>query len=137
MEFKMSVKNASILLGAAVGLTGGTATAFTPSAAAVSGGIQIVATADANPATRRSITLKSRNAALDSKTGKFAGKDKRSAVAVFPEVLSDGVVVYNLARVEIEPHPQSAIPLSTLKSGAINLVADSDFDNFWTFGSVE
>lgn len=133
----MSVKNANIAIGATFAPTGGTATAFIPSATPVQGGIQIVATADTNPATRRNITCKSRAAIIDPKTGKFSGKDKRSAIIVFPEVLPDSSIVYNLGRVELEPHPQSAIPISTLKSGVLNLVADADFDNFWAYGSVE
>lgn len=134
----MSLKNANVPIGATFAPTGGTATAFTTSAQPVSGGLMVVASADTDPSTRRSITAKAKNAAVDSKTGKFSGKDKRNTVFVSPTILADGSVVFDLIRIEIELHPQSATTkLAALKSAGICMLQDTDFDQFWALGSVE
>lgn len=133
----MSIQSASIALGATYTPAGGVATTFVPTAQAVTNGINVVAAADTSPSTRRSITFKSRNANLDSKTGKFSGKDKRSFVICFPEVLPDGSISFDIARVELEVHPQSvAGKMATMRSYAANVLLDNDCDNFVSVGSL-
>lgn len=133
----MPVQSASLLLGATVGLTGGTATSFVPSGKTVPDGVQTVASADTSAVTRRSITHKSRSATINQATGKFGGKDKRSTVFVFPEILPDGSISFDLVRIEVECHPQSApTKIAALRSAGVNLLVDTDYDNFWSLGTV-
>ena len=133
----MGVQNANLPLGATFAPTGGTATAFTADGTTVPNGVRIVVPADTTAATRRNATVKSRNAVINSATGKFSGKDKRSAVMCLPEVLPDGSISFDLVRVEIECHPQSAATkVAALKSAGLCMLSDADFDNLWAVGSV-
>lgn len=133
----MPITSASLPLGATFAPTGGVVTSFTPSALQVVGGVQVIAAADPDAVTRRNITVKSRNATLSSATGKFSGKDKRSAVFCIPEVLPDGTISFDLIRIETEIHPQSAsTKVAALLSGGACLLTDSDFSNLWTLGST-
>lgn len=134
----MSIRSASILFGATAALSGGTATSFVPSAQAVTNGVMVVASGDINPATRRNMTFKTRAANLDPSTGKFSGKEKRQMVICDPEVLSDGSVSFDLVRIELEAHPQSAAgKLAKLRGYAISVLADNDIDNFINLGSTD
>ena len=133
----MSVQNASLSIGATVTVSGGTAATFAPSGKTIPDGIQTVCTTDTNPVTRRSITHKSREATINQATGKFGGKSKRSCVFVMPEVLPDGSISFDLIRIEVECHPQSAsTKLSALLSGGTQLLNDADYANFWPLGSM-
>lgn len=133
----MPVTSASILVGATASLSGGTATPFVSSAQAVVNGVQIVASGDTNPATRRNMTLKSRAANLDPSTGKYSGKEKRQFVICVPEVLSDGSITFDLIRIEIEAHPQSSAgKMALLRGYGLSVLADTDFDNFVNLGSL-
>lgn len=133
----MGIQNANLPLGATFAPTGGTATAFTSDGTTVPNGVRIIVPADTTAATRRNATLKARSAVINSTTGKFSGKDKRSVVLCIPEVLTDGSVSFDLVRIEIECHPQSAATkIAALKSAGLCMLADADFDNFWSVGSV-
>lgn len=133
----MSLQNASLPLGATFAPTGGVATAFTPDGTTVPSGIRLIVATDTTAATRRNATLKTRTAVIDPKTGKFSGKDKRSCTICIPEVLPDGSISFDLARIEFEIHPQSVpTKLAALKSAAACTVTDADFDNFWSVGSL-
>lgn len=133
----MSIQNASLPLGATFAPTGGIATALTPDGTTVPSGVRVVVSADTTAATRRNATLKTRSAVIDPKTGKFSGKDKRSCTFCIPEVLPDGSISFDLVRVEFETHPQSvSTKLAALKSAAVCVITDADFDNFWSVGSI-
>lgn len=133
----MGIQSASLPLGATFAPTGGVATTLTPDGTTVPNGIRVVVATDTTAATRRNATLKARSAVINSATGKFSGKDKRAAVFCIPEILADGSITFDLVRVEIECHPQSAsTKLAALKSAGLCMLADADFDNFWQLGST-
>lgn len=132
----MGLKNMSLLTGATIAASAGSALVFADNGVTVANGLQLVVPADADYQTRRNCTVKYRPATLDSKTGQY-GKDKKSISYVQPIVLSDGRVVFNTIRIERELHPSvsAANALDMNKVGA-QLLTDTDLDGFWQNGSL-
>lgn len=133
----MGLKNMSLLSGATVSATGGTALAFATDGQSIPNGIHLVVPADSDYQTRRVATAKYRPPTLDVKTGAY-GKDKKSISLALPQVLTDGKVVFNTIRIEREVHPglAAATALDLNKIGAQMLV-DTDLTDFWAVGSLE
>lgn len=134
----MSVQNATLLIGGTVSATGGTSTAFVPNGAQVNSGVQVVDSTDSNAVTRASITCQNvKIPAIDPTTGKYPGKIRRRGTVTRPKVLSDGRVVFQLARIEIEYHPEASdAEITALMSQGAQLLCDSDFTSFWKVGSL-
>lgn len=132
----MGLKNMSLLTGAAVAATGGSALAFTDDGVTVANGVHLVVPADTDYQIRRSVTAKYRPPTFDQATAAY-GKDKKSISLTKPLVLSTGKVVFNVIRVEREVHPSltAAECLELNKLGA-QLLVDADTDSFWAAGSL-
>lgn len=132
----MGLKTTSILSGATVSATGGTALVFADDGMTIQNGVHLIVPADADYQTRRQATVKYRPPTLDTKTGAY-GKDKKSISFAVPQVLADGKVVFNTIRIEREVHPSfsaaSALDLNVL--GA-QLLTDADAVAFWATGSL-
>lgn len=132
----MGLKTMSLLSGASISATGGTALAFSDNGVSIQNGIQLVVPADTDYQTRRVVTVKNRPPALDAKTGVF-GKDKKSISLSVPQVLSTGQVVFNTIRVEREVHPSfAAASADELNKLAAQLLTDSDVTSFWSAGAM-
>lgn len=131
----MSMKNMSLLSGATVSATGGTALAFVDNGVTVPNGVQLVVPADTNYALRRTATARVRNPQLD-RDGVW-GKDKKSVSITVPKQLASGKIVPNVIRLEREVHPETtaAEALELLKLAA-QVAIDTDLDNFWGAGSL-
>lgn len=131
----MALKNMSIVTGATVSVTGGTAVVFTDDGVSIPNGIHLVVPADVNYAVRRSATVKYRPPALD-KEGIYS-RDKKYISLTVPMTLASGKIVNNVIRVEREVHPEFAAASATdLNKLAAQLLIDSDADNFWNAGSL-
>lgn len=132
----MGLKTMSLLAGATVSASGGTALAFAEDGISIQNGLHLMVPADADYQTRRVLTAKYRPPVLDSKTGAY-GKDKKSISLALPMTLPDGKVVFNTIRIEREVHPSlaaaSAVELCNL--GA-QLLTDADVVAFWATGSL-
>lgn len=132
----MALKNMSLLAGATVSATGGTAQVFSDDAVTIANGIHLIVPADTDYQTRRQATAKVRPPTLDSKTGVY-GKDKKSISYAVPIVLSTGQVVFNTIRIEREVHPSfSAANCLELNKIGAQLLVDADADGFWANGSL-
>lgn len=132
----MALKNMSILAGATVSVTGGTAVAFVDNGVSIPNGIQLVVPADTDYSVRRVATVKYRPPVLDPKTNVY-NKDKKSISFVIPQVLSNGSVVFNTLRIEREVHPTfSAANCTDMNKLGAQLLTDTDLDNFWGAGSL-
>lgn len=132
----MGMKNMSLLTGATMSTTGGTALACVDNGVTIANGVQLVVPADADYQTRRQMTAKYKPPTLDPATGQY-GKDKKSISYVIPIVLTTGRVVFNTIRVEREVHPSmSAANLTDMNKIGAQLLIDSDTDNFWAAGSL-
>lgn len=134
----MGLQNATLLVGGTVSTTGGTSVVFVNNGSQVTGGIQIVDSANTNAVTRASLTFRTiKTAALDLVTGLFAGKIKRQAQLVRPKVTASGRVVFPLVRIEVEFSPENTdAEISALLSEGAQLLVDTDFTSFWKIGSV-
>lgn len=132
----MGLKTMSLLSGATLSASAGTALGFTDNGVTVSNGIQLTAPTDSDYQTRRTITAKYKPATVTPKTSAY-GKDKKSITIVKPSVLASGEVVFNLIRIEREVHPSLAAAdcLELNKLGA-QVLFDTDLDNFWQIGSL-
>jgi hypothetical protein len=132
----MGLKSMSLLTGATIGATGGTALVFADDGQTITNGVHLVVPADADYQTRRQATAKYRAPVLDAKTGAY-GKDKKSISYAIPIVLTDGRVVFNTIRVEREAHPSlSAAELTDLNVIGAQLLTDADALGFWATGST-
>lgn len=132
----MGLKNMSLLAGATIAASGGTAQVFADDGITIANGVHLIVPADTDYQTRRQATVKYRAPALDSKTGSY-GKDKKSISYAKPQVLSDGRVVFNTIRIEREVHPSlPAADAAELNVIGAQLLADSDVTSFWATGSL-
>jgi hypothetical protein len=132
----MALKNMSLLTGATVSATGGTALAFTDNGVSVANGVQLVCTTDTDFQTRRICTVKYRPATVDSKLGTY-GKDKKSISLALPVVLTTGQVVFCTWRIEREVHPSvAAATVTDMNKLGAQLLIDTDTDGFWATGSL-
>lgn len=131
----MTMKNMSLLSGATVASTGGTALVFSDNGVTIPNGVQLVVPADPALATRRSVTARVRAPAL-GRDGVY-GKDKKVMSFNVPLTLANGKIVNNVIRVEREVHPElpDADAAELNKIGA-QLLTDSDTTAFWTVGST-
>lgn len=132
----MGLKTMSLLTGATVAASGGTALAFAEDGVSISNGLHLMIPADADYQTRRMVTVKHKPPTIDAKTGVYS-KDKKSISLTLPQVLTSGVVVFNVIRIEREVHPSlsAASALELTKLGA-QLLVDDDVVNFWATGSL-
>lgn len=130
----MSLQNASILTGATLSATGGTAQSFVPDGLEVKGGVHIVDSSVADFRIRPAITAKSTQP-VTLPDGTFS-KDKRIITYVEPFIDSKGVVQYDYVKIERRMHPESSAAkgVSILNKGA-QLMFDADTTNFWALGS--
>jgi len=133
----MGLKTMSLLAGATVSASGGTAQVFASDGQTIQNGLHLIVPADTDYQTRRVATCKFRAPALDVKTGAY-GKDKKSISYAIPIVLTTGQVVFNTIRLEREVHPSlsAANALELNKIGA-QLLVDADVADFWASGTME
>lgn len=132
----MGLKTMSLLAGATISASGGTALVFAEDGQTIQNGLHLIVPADADYQTRRQLTAKYRPPTLDAKTGSYS-KDKKSISLALPLVLSDGRVVFNTIRIEREVHPSlSAANAAELCALGAQLLADSDVTSFWATGSL-
>lgn len=130
----MGIINATLLTGATISVTGGTAKTFNSDGFAVPNGIHIVDIGDADYRTRMNITLKNRNPVLVN--GKFS-KAKRWMTTVKPQIEADGTISFNVIRTEIESTTTfPAADFTDLCKMHAQMFVDADFASFLTIGSL-
>lgn len=132
----MGLKTMSLLAGATISASGGTALVLAEDGQTIQNGVHLIVPADADYQTRRQVTAKYRPPTLNSATGVY-GKDKKSISLALPLVLPDGKVVFNTIRIEREVHPSlSAANAEELCKLGAQLLVDSDVAAFWATGSL-
>lgn len=132
----MGLKNMSLLTGATITPSGGTALAFADNGVSIQNGLQLIVPSDTDYQTRRQVTAKVKQPVVDTKTGAY-GKDRKTISLTKPMVLTDGKVIFNVIRIEREVHPSLAAAdvLELNKLGA-QLLVDTDLTDFWANGSM-
>lgn len=131
----MGVKNLSILTGAAIAVTGGTAKVFADDGLTIQNGVHITVPATADFRVREHATLKYRAPTI-MPDGTYT-RDRKSVSYTVPMVLTSGKYVNNTIRVEREIHPEmSAANVIEFNKISAQLMIDADLDNFWAAGSL-
>jgi len=136
----MSLIDLSILAGATVAATGGTAVNYEPDGKDIPNGLHLINTAVSDFTTRPQLTARSKDPSrVIGANGAFVGygKDKRSVVLVEPFLAANGTLHFNLIRLEREVHPElsAASALDLLNKGA-QLLTSTDTSGFWATGST-
>lgn len=136
----MSLATLSILASATVSASGGTAVNYTPDGKTIANGLHLIDASVTDFTTRPQVTVKSKDPVLQPASGLTVagyGKDKRSVVLVEPFKAANGVIHFNLIRIEREVHPElsAAAGIELLKKGA-QFCIDADLASFWATGSV-
>lgn len=132
----MGLKTMSLLAGATVSSSGGTALVFADDGQTIQNGVHLIVPADADYQTRRQVTAKYRPPTLNATTGVYS-KDKKSISLALPLVLADGRVVFNTIRIEREVHPSlPAVTAEELCKLGAQLLVDADVASFWATGSL-
>lgn len=132
----MGLKNMSLLAGATVAASGGSAQVFADDGVTIPNGLHLVVPADTDYQVRRTATVKYRPPTIDAKTGVYS-KDKKSISYTLPMVLASGQVVFNVVRIEREVHPSlSAANAEELLKIAAQMLVDTDASAFWATGSL-
>lgn len=132
----MGLKNMSLLAGGSVATTGGVAQVFADDGQTIQNGVHLMVPADADYQTRRQCTVKYRPPTLDVKSGAY-GKDKKSISYAFPQVLTDGRVIFNTIRIEREVHPSMSVAaVAEMNVIGAQLLVDADVLAFWANGSL-
>lgn len=132
----MGLKTMSLLSGATVAATGGTALNFVDDGVSVSNGLHLACSSDSNFETRRQVTFKVRPFTRDAKTGKW-NKDKKSVTLVLPRPQTDGTVVFETIRIERELLPSTTqADIDEFMKVACQLILDTDASGFWNNGSL-
>lgn len=130
----MSITNCSILSGATVSATGGTAINFQPDGLDVANGIHVSDIAGVDFRTRKGITFKARQPRAQT-DGSYS-KGKHSATLAVPRVNANGVVEYPLIRIECEYSAEnSTAEIDQMLVLGAQLCTDPDFATFWRTGS--
>lgn len=128
--------NGMILKDAATGITvvGGSDMTFTIDGLPVANGIHVSNAAQADFRLRENITVKYRPPVQNpDKTWK---KAKWSISYTEPSVDANGVMTYDVGRIELELAPTSAVSVGTnIRRMLAQLLTDADLDNFYASGS--
>jgi hypothetical protein len=124
----------TLLDGGTTSTAGGAAQAFSRSSTPVTNGYEYADVAEADYFARQKLVVTSRMPSLQS-DGSYS-KQKSSARFILPITLADGSIAYNVARVEIECHPEAtAANLAELREYAGQLAMDSELDTLYTAGT--
>lgn len=133
----MGLKTMSLLAGATITPSGGSALVFAEDGQMIQNGVHLIVPADTDYQTRRQLTAKVKQPTLDPKTRTYTGKDKKSISYTQPVVLADGTISFAVLRVEREvpPSMSAANALEMLKIGA-QICVDADLADFWANGGL-
>jgi len=131
----VGLKDMSLLTGATLAASSGTALVFADTGTTIPNGIALVVPATADYRVRQAATAKFRAPKLLS-DGTYT-RDSKSISYNIPLILATGVIVNNVIRVEREVHPEmSAAAVLDMNKILAQLMFDTDTTNFWSAGSL-
>lgn len=132
----MGIENSTLLNGATLSATGGTAFTLTSDGQVVVGGKHLINAAVPDFRIRPNATVKTKPAKVAS-TGEWS-KGKRTAVYVVPKLLASGKTTFPLIRIELEDHPEmTQAEIDHLCTVGGQMLFDADFLAFWRTGSLQ
>lgn len=116
-------------------VTAGTDQTFVNDGAEIQNGVHLVDSGQTDYRIRRNLTFKVKQPTYGPVSG--YSKDRKSISFVSPKILVDGTTAFNLIRIEREVHPETTSAEATdINRIAAQLVSDTDFDSFWSVGSL-
>lgn len=131
----MPIKGSTILSGATISASGGTSSTLTLTGAEVKHGLQVADMSVTDYRLRPFVNFKQKQPALSNNV---YSKARNEAVAVFPKLTANGNLVFPLARIILEPHPeQTEAEVAKMLAWGSQLGFDSDFANFFKYGSLD
>lgn len=114
---------------------GGTSMTLSSDGQEVKNGIHVADLAEANFLVRTNLSLRTRNPQKQA-DGSYS-KGKRFQTWVVPKLISDGTIVYNLVRNEIEAHPETTVAeLTNLYMLGAQGYTDVNLQSFLIYGSL-
>jgi hypothetical protein len=132
----MGLKTMSLLAGATVSASGGTAQVFATDGITIPNGLHLIVPADADYQTRRSATVKYKPPVLEPKTMTFS-KDKKTISYSWPCVQADGSLKFAVLRVEREvPVTMSAADCVLMNLIGAQLLIAAETAGFWATGDM-
>lgn len=132
----MPIKGASLLLGGTITPSAGTAKSFTEVGETIKNGVKVSDLSVTDARLRPTITCINRPAALNS-LGVYISKDKRTMKLVWPKLLADGTIKFNVRDIRIEDHPETTdTEKANMNSYSAQLLVDADFQQFVLNGSL-
>lgn len=134
----MSIRNASIPVGATHAPTGGTATSLVVLSQEAGKITSFVGTSGVIAQTRTECTFETKIPRANSSAPGGYTQGRSILVAKVPKILANLARTVNTARVEISIDPEtSAAEVAALKSLLVSSIIDSDFDQFWQNQSAD
>lgn len=134
----MSIRNASVPVGATFSPTGGTATSLVLLSGDSATSRAFVGTSGVTPLTRTELTFSSKLPKVSpSAPGGFT-QGRASVKITVPKVLANLNRTLNSATLEIALDPETtSTDLAAIKSLLVNLIVDVDFDQLWLNQSID
>lgn len=124
----------TILDGGTTSTAGGANQDFDRTSTPVTNGLEYADVSEADYFARQKVITTSRMPSLQG-DGSYS-KQKTSVRFVMPITLADGTIAYNVARVEVEAHPESTVAnLAELREFAAQLAIQAGLDDLYTAGT--
>lgn len=134
----MSIRNASIPVGATWAPTGGTATPIVMISSDSSSARAFIGTTGVTPLTRSEVQFASKPAKTSANAPGGFTQGRSSAKVVTPKVLTNLARTLNTGTIEISLDPETtSVELAALKSNLVNVLMDADFDQLWLNQSID
>lgn len=132
----MTIRNSSILTGATLAATGGTASTLKTTGTTIPNGVQVCDTGVTDARIRPTLTFKTRPATLRN-DGTWQ-KQKCEMTVVIPKIVASGKVEFPVLRQSIELHPEmTQAEIDKLASWGAQLLFDTDFADYRNNGSTD
>lgn len=132
----MPISGATLLLGGTCSATGGTSKTFTDVGITIKNGKQVSDLTVTDARVRPTITCINRPAQLDS-LGVYISKDKKTVKLVWPKLIADGSLKFNVRELRFEDHPETTdAEKANMNSYAAQICFDSDFQQFILNGAT-
>lgn len=128
----MSIRNASVPVGATYAPTGGTATGLVVLSANAGVVNTFIGTSGVTPLTRTEIEFRTKNSKpLSGAPGGYS-QGRSSALITVPKTLANLNVTHNTAKFEMSIDPETTqAEVNALKLAVVNVILDADFDQLW------
>lgn len=131
----MPLRTAVVKTGATMAPTGGSDFTFADDGITIPNGVHLIVPAVADSRVRPAATVKYRPASQKA-DGSWI-REKKSISFVIPIIQANGIVDYNVWRIERERNPEALdAAISDGNVMAAQMLTDSDFAGFWATGSL-